>query len=91
MKDRVDIERFIYEKETYKYNGTIKEEIKDYAIELIETCSRIGLDNVSFIYKRTMPPYFLEYEKGKWLLYISVDTYQYKDGEFEFIETTRKK
>jgi len=79
-------ERLRHEK-LYKYNGGLSEEIKKYALELIRTCSRIGLDNVSFIHKRVMPTYFLEFESGRWKLCISVDTYQLTNGEFELIET----
>lgn len=71
----------------YKYNGELSEEIKKYAIELIRTCSRIGLDNISFIQKQIMPSYFLECESGRWKLSIGVDTYQLTNEEFELIET----
>ncbi|MBC2723402.1 hypothetical protein [Desulfosporosinus sp.] len=68
------IERLRLEK-LYKYDGELSEEIKEYALELIRTCSRIGLDNVSFIYKRIMPTYFLEFESGRWKLCVGMDTY----------------
>jgi len=90
MSDTMDNEKYIerlrHEK-LYKYNGELSEEIKKYALELIRICSRIGLDNVSFIQKRVMPPYFLEFESGRWKLSISVDTYLLTNEEFELIET----
>lgn len=83
MKDNERLRR----EKLYKYNGELSEAIKKYALELIRTCSRIGLDNVSFIQKRIMPPYFLEFESDRWKLCIGVDTYQLTNGEFELIET----
>lgn len=86
MNNEKYIERLRHEN-LYKYNGELSEEVKKYALELIRTCSRIGLDNVSFIHQRVMPSYFLEFESGRWKLSVSVETYLLNNQEFELIET----
>jgi len=87
----MDYNERLRQERLYKYDGELSEEIKKYALELIRTCSTIGLDNGSFIHKRIMPMYCLDFESGRWKLCISLDTYQLTKGDFKLIVIFRRR